>query len=298
MKEGAAFKRIMEQQVTIKGIKSGIVLRLDRDADFDGLLDQISEKFESSSSFFGTSRTALSIEGRNVTEEEAEKILKIIKEKTRLRITAVITEDKELLEKFREKIGKENEISEAEKDKKIDELTEENDRLRERLDSLTGVDGRNAEIHIGSLRSGMSYEAEQSLIILGDVKNGATVTAGGSIFVIGTLTGIAGAGVYGDRSAFVMALNMDPLQIRIADLLAISEDHEEVDFSKAGLSNSVRHVDNGPEVAEITEGHIIIKPYDREFLENCAFLTGKVRKETAEEDKGEDKEEEKKETSD
>ncbi len=278
----------MEQQVTIKGVKSGIVLKLTKEADFEELLPQISEKFESSASFFGASRMALSIEGRNVSEKEAEKILEVIREKTRLRISAVMTEDKEITGRFKETLGKEFEISEAEKDKRIDELTEENNSLKERLESLTGVSGKNAEIHIGSLRSGMSYEADQSLIILGDVKNGASVTAGGSIFVIGTLTGIAGAGVYGDRTAFVMALNMDPLQIRIADLLAISEDHEEVDFSKAGLSNSVRHVDNGPEVAEITDGHIIIKPYDREFLEECAFLNDKDR------EKKEEKSEEKK----
>ncbi len=265
----------MEQNVTIKGVRSGIVLRLNEELSFEELLFQISEKFESASSFFGTSKIVLKIEGRNITGEETEKILDVIKEKTKLRINAVITDDKDLDTKLNEGITKDNEISEAEKDKKIDMLMEENAHLKERLASLTGIDGRNAEIHIGSLRSGMSYEAEQSLIILGDVKNGATVTAGGSIFVIGTLTGIAGAGVYGDSTAFVMALNMDPLQIRIADSLAISEDQDPVDFSKTGLSNSVRHVDNGPEVAEITDGHIIIKPYDREFLENCAFLNDK-----------------------
>ena len=265
----------MEQHVTIKGVRSGIVLKLDKDAPFDDLLPQIAERFESAASFFGTSKIVLKIDGRNVNEGESGKILDVIKEKTKLRINAVLTEDKELQDKLNEAAGKENELSEAEKDKKIDALEEENAKLREKLAGLTGVDGRYAEIHVGSLRSGMSYEAEQSLIILGDVKNGATVTAGGSIFVIGTLTGIAGAGVYGDKTAFVMALNMDPLQIRIADSLAISEDQDPVDFSKTGLSNSVRHVDNGPEVAEITDGHIIIKPYDREFLENCAFLNDK-----------------------
>ncbi|MCR4738696.1 MAG: septum site-determining protein MinC [Lachnospiraceae bacterium] len=265
----------MEQHVTIKGVKSGIVLKLDKDISFDELLPQIAEKFESAASFFGTSKIVLKIDGRDVSEEETEKILDSIKEKTKIRINAVITENKKLQDKLNEAVGKENEISDAEKDKKIDELTAENARLKEKIAGLTGVDGRYAEIHIGSLRSGMSYEAEQSLIILGDVKNGATVTAGGSIFVLGTLTGIAGAGVYGDKTAFVMALNMDPLQIRIADSLAISEDQDPVDFSKTGLTNSVRHVDNGPEVAEITDGHIILKPYDREFLENCAFLNDK-----------------------
>lgn len=265
----------MEQHVTIKGVKSGIVLKLDKEPSFEDLLPQIAERFESASSFFGTSKLVLKVEGRDVSEEEAGKILDVIKEKTRLRITAVITEDKKLSEKLQEGINKENALSEAEKDKKIDSLTEENEKLKSKLASLTGIDGRNAEIHIGSLRSGMSYEAEQSLIILGDVKHGASVTAGGSIFVIGTLTGTAGAGVYGDSKAFVMALNMDPLQIRIADMLAISEDQDPVDFSKTGLFNSVRHVDNGPEVAEITDGHILLKPYDREFIENCAFLNNK-----------------------
>jgi len=265
----------MEQYVTIKGVKSGIVLKLDGGVSFDELLPQISERFESASSFFGTSKIVLKIEGRDLSEEETEKVIGCIKEKTKLRLNAVITDNKELQDKLNKAVGIENEISEADKDKKIDALTEENAKLRDRIAGLTGMDGRYAEIHVGSLRSGMSYEAEQSLIILGDVKNGASVTAGGSIFVLGTLTGIAGAGVYGDKTAFVMALNMDPLQIRIADSLAISEDQDPVDFSKTGLSNSVRHQDNGPEVAEITDGHIILKPYDREFLENCAFLNDK-----------------------
>jgi ferredoxin len=78
----------MEQNVTIKGVKSGIVLKLSEGASFDELLPQISEKFESAASFFGTSRIVLKTEGRNLSEDETGKILDIIKEKTKLRINA------------------------------------------------------------------------------------------------------------------------------------------------------------------------------------------------------------------
>ena len=70
----------MEQNVTIKGVKSGIVLKLDKDPSFEELLPQVAERFESASSFFGTSKIVLKIDGRDVSEEEADKILDIIKE--------------------------------------------------------------------------------------------------------------------------------------------------------------------------------------------------------------------------
>ena len=70
----------MEQNVTIKGVKSGIVLKLSEGPSFDELLPQISEKFESAASFFGTSRIVLKAEGRNLSEEETGKILDIRKE--------------------------------------------------------------------------------------------------------------------------------------------------------------------------------------------------------------------------
>ena len=88
----------------------------------------------------------------------------------------------------------------------------------------------NGLFYKGTLRSGQSLEAKDSLVIIGDVNPGASVIAGGNIVVIGALKGSVTAGAKGDKHAFVMALTMEPIQIQIADIIARSSDTKH--FSK------------------------------------------------------------------
>ncbi len=249
----------MEQQVTMKGVKSGIVLKLNSEGEFEDLLPFIREKFVDASTFFGSVKMVLSIEGRELSEEDVKKILDIVAETTKLHIVAVVTEDEKDESRF---------------SKILEEWEEKRDPEEEDFLDIEDVDTGYAEIHIGTLRSGFSYETESSLIILGDVKQGAEVTAGGSVFVFGSLLGIANAGCMGDETAFVVANRLDPLQIRISDLIAISEDRIEEDYTETGIPRGVRPIDHGPEVALISDGHIIIKKYNREFLETTKFMRG------------------------
>ncbi len=92
----------MDQSVTIKGVKSGIVLKLSGEEEFESLLAVIKEKFDASASFFGSAKMVLSIEGRQLSEDEAKQVLDIIHEKTKLHIVAVVTEDSEQDDKFSE----------------------------------------------------------------------------------------------------------------------------------------------------------------------------------------------------
>jgi septum site-determining protein MinC len=75
-------------------------------------------------------------------------------------------------------------------------------------------------IHQGTLRSGDHQHAAGSLLVLGDVNPGAQISAAGHVMVWGRLRGIAHAGRSGDRSATIVALQLHPLQLRIADLVA------------------------------------------------------------------------------
>ena len=79
---------------------------------------------------------------------------------------------------------------------------------------LSASDGK---FYKGTLRSGQVLEAGSSIIILGDVNPGATVVSKGNVVVLGTLKGTIHAGAAGNEGAFVAALNMNPMQIRIAD---------------------------------------------------------------------------------
>jgi septum site-determining protein MinC len=75
-------------------------------------------------------------------------------------------------------------------------------------------------IHRGTLRSGDHLEVSGSALLLGDVNPGGRVSAAGHVLVWGRLRGVAHAGCQGDRSARIVALQLRPLQLRIADVVA------------------------------------------------------------------------------
>lgn len=75
-------------------------------------------------------------------------------------------------------------------------------------------------IHEGTLRSGDHLQTEASVLLLGDVNPGARISAGGHVLVWGRLRGVAHAGRHGDSSARIVALQLRPLQLRIADAVA------------------------------------------------------------------------------
>ena len=75
-------------------------------------------------------------------------------------------------------------------------------------------------LHRGTVRSGDHIEAAGSLLVLGDVNPGARVSAGGHVLVWGRLRGVAHAGCRGDQGARIVAMGLQPLQLRIADAIA------------------------------------------------------------------------------
>tara|TARA_Y100001968_G_scaffold254998_1_gene241034 strand:- start:401 stop:1048 length:648 start_codon:yes stop_codon:yes gene_type:complete len=74
--------------------------------------------------------------------------------------------------------------------------------------------------HQGTVRSGEYLESSGDLLILGDVNPGAKVSAEGNIIIWGRLLGIAHAGSKGNSNATISALQLRPLQLRIAKKVA------------------------------------------------------------------------------
>ncbi len=71
-----------------------------------------------------------------------------------------------------------------------------------------------------TVRSGVEFRHPGTIVILGDLNPGGTVIADGDIFVWGRLRGVAHAGAGGNRECRIMALQMEPTQLRIADAVA------------------------------------------------------------------------------
>lgn len=84
-----------------------------------------------------------------------------------------------------------------------------------------------AKIHRGSLRSGQRLEFEGTLIILGDVNDGAEAIAGENVIVVGTLRGLAHAGAKGNKQAIIAANKIESPQIRISNIIKEMERNDD-----------------------------------------------------------------------
>lgn len=73
-----------------------------------------------------------------------------------------------------------------------------------------------------TLRSGTEVRHPGSVVVVGDTNPGSAIIADGNILVWGRLRGIAHAGANGDHECQIMALQMEPTQLRIADQVARS----------------------------------------------------------------------------
>lgn len=81
-----------------------------------------------------------------------------------------------------------------------------------------------------TVRSGVEIRHPGTVIILGDLNPGGIVVADGDILVWGRLRGIAHAGAAGNRECLIMALQMKPTQLRIADALARAPEKAPMQF--------------------------------------------------------------------
>ena len=82
---------------------------------------------------------------------------------------------------------------------------------------------------------------------MGDVNPGAIVSAKKNVYVWGKLLGIAFAGEGGDKNAHIASLFLNPLQLRIGNIIAIGPKEKPKHFY--------------PELAILEKQSIIIKPY-------------------------------------
>lgn len=216
----------MDNSVIIKGLNNGIIVVLDAEIEFDLLKEKVVKKFRDSSKFLGNAQVALSFEGRKLTEDQQLELLKIISEQSELKIVCLVMDDPEkdaLFQKALEQTGEEK--------------------------SKT-----NGHFYKGNLRSGQSLECDTSVVVIGDVNPGASIVSQGNIVVLGALRGTVYAGSNGNDKAFVLALDMSPGQIRIADTIARAPDNHDKATTKEA------------KIAFLEDGNIYIEPISKKIL--------------------------------
>lgn len=218
--------------VVIKGNKYGIVLVLDASLSFEQLKLNITSKFRESKEFFGKCSMAISFEGRQLTTKEEQEVVDIITDNTDISILCIIDNDKQREEMFKKSIN-------------------------EKLGELSPQSG---QFYKGTLRSGQVLESESSLVILGDVNPGAKIISSGNVVVLGALKGTVYAGVSGNPESFVVALEMNPMQIRIGDIIARCSDKS---------INKGKKIET--KIAFLEDDNIYIETLNKEVLNDIRF---------------------------
>lgn len=179
------------QNVMIKGTKDGITLFLDDLCSYEELKRELAGKLSAQQQRDGDS-TLLHVKvntgNRYLTAAQKDDLVSLITEKKNLVVDAV---DSNVLTK--------------------DEAEE-----RRKEESVTTVSKM--------VRSGQVLEVPGDLLLIGDVNPGGMVMAGGNIFIMGVLKGIAHAGCYGNREAVIAASVMKPSQLRISHYMTTTSE--------------------------------------------------------------------------
>lgn len=180
------------QNVTIKGTKDGLTLHLNDDCSFEDLKKELDEKL-SATLLTNEDRALIPVKletgYRYLTAEQQDDLKELVRQKNHLVVEEINSQviTKEEADKQREEKG---------------------------MDTIARI-----------VRSGQVIEVPGNLLLIGDVNPGGTVKAGGNIFVMGALKGIAHAGCYGNDQAVIAASSMKPSQLRISDCLNRAPDN-------------------------------------------------------------------------
>lgn len=174
-----------KHHVIIKGNKEGLVFQLDDDCPFEDLLNELKYKMEKTHHNILTGplvHVFVKLGQRKVTPEEKEAIRSILAEKGNLLIQSIETDEEAAKPVF--------------------------------------PPHEPVKIIKTIVRSGQVLHSDNSIMLLGDVNPGGMITSAGSIYIMGSLRGMAHAGIEGDERVIIAASHLLPTQLRIAHIVS------------------------------------------------------------------------------
>lgn len=233
---GREEKQSVQGYVAIKGTRHGLLLTLEPETPFSELLVALSDRLAEAPSFFS---------GASLTIDTTRRMLKVT-ERTQL---------EKLLAHYQMSVMPLEQASSPAITRQI------GDKPFSQVETValngtapeiapTQQDSRDSENTLflrRTVRSGQAIHHSGTIVILGDVNPGAEVVAGGDVIIWGVLRGVVHAGYPENENAYVCALQLAPVQLRIARLLSRPPD---------GMN-----VQSHPEVATIRNERIVVETW-------------------------------------
>lgn len=200
VKWGDLWMSITKSYVTIKGTKDGLVFNMDDSCSYQDLILELTNKLERGNQTASLDtqtqvvRVSLLFGNRFLSKEQEKEIRSLIRSKGNL-----------VVDRFESHVVSKEEVNKA--------------RLK-----------ANIQIINKTIRSGQLYNCDGNVLVLGDVNPGGCIQANGSIYVMGSLRGMAHAGFHGDENAIIAASVLQPTQLRIATIMSRPPDEWDIDL--------------------------------------------------------------------
>lgn len=178
--------------ITIKGTKDGLTLFIEDQGSFEAVMDELSDKLAENNPKQDEPVVSVTVKlgNRYLNDQQKKQLSDLIGNKNRF-----------FIQSFDSEVIRRDEALNWKEDSDVKSINR-------------------------IVRSGQVLEVVGDLLLIGDVNPGGKVITTGNIFIMGSLRGIAHAGLNGDRDAVIAASYMKPSQLRIADYISRAPDYE------------------------------------------------------------------------
>jgi septum site-determining protein MinC len=245
----------------IKGIRDGLLVHLKPDEDWKDLVKQLVTFIDRQGAFFRGARLALDVGERSIRRHELGTLQNMLKDRE-VALWAVVSDSMTTISTAR-KLGLSTSLEAAppaptapadaagpaaadtSAAPTLLRVEEDRDAPPPISSEETGTSGVLVK---RTLRSGRMVRSEGHVVVIGDVNPGAEIVAGGDVIVWGRLRGMVHAGAHGDEEATVCALDMTPMQLRIAGHIATSPKD--------------KHRVPKPEIAMVRDKRIVVESWN------------------------------------
>lgn len=241
----------------LKGIREGLMVYLDAEEEWNGLVKELSILIDRQADFFKGARLALDV-GSRLLHKQQLVILQNVLMGRGVTLWAVVSSN-DATEAVVNAMDLQTTLEGTEPARQPEAVEQQavppaasdgrnHDVAQDEPPPIDSEEAGTAGIVVKrTLRSGRTVRYDGHVIVLGDVNPGAQIVAGGDVIVWGRLRGTVHAGAHGDETAQVCALDMIPMQLRIAGYIATSP---------PGKKRQPK-----PEVAIVRENRIVVESW-------------------------------------
>lgn len=207
------------KQISIKGIRDGILIKLDPASSLEDGLRALEDELSAQGGFLRGSRVILAVGERTLAADDLVPFQELLTEHE-MTLWALLANQESSRAAARE-LGLATRLPGSNAD--LNGNLRPVPASRPEAAPIASPNGNaNSLLLRETLRSGRSVYHSGHVVIIGDVNPGAEVIAAGDVVVWGKLRGLVHAGAHGDATAVICALALNPTQLRIADQIAIA----------------------------------------------------------------------------